>query len=208
MIKTQNKTTIVFIALSLVLSLQPALAQPGDNIFDDGDSVGEEQIKEKEALRKMRSEMDAINSEIKGGLEELQQVNQQFQNRANKAQVTEVHLFARNGSWETRKGDSVHCLSYNGRLPGPVIRAKKGDNLKIVLHNQLDQPTSLYFHGLPVPHEVNGLPRKDAGLVPAGGTFAYQFTATKEGTFWYHPQVVHADQRLELQQDRHGQDED
>ncbi len=188
--------SIVMFALSLALSLQPASAQPGSNIFDDGDSVGEEQIKEKEELRKMRSEMDEINSEIKGGLEELQQVNQQFQNRASKAQVTEVHLFARKGAWETRKGDSVHCLSYNGSLPGPVIRAKKGDNLKIVLHNQLDQPTSLYFHGLPVPHEVNGLPRKEAGLVPAGGTFAYQFVANKEGTFWYHPQVVHADQRL------------
>lgn len=164
--------------------------------LDEVGSVAEEQAKEKEELKKMRSEMEQINSEIGGALNELQQVNAQFQRRAAKAKVKEVHLFARQGAWEIRKGEKIHVLSYNGRLPGPIIRARQGDNVRIVLHNQLKEPTSLYFHGLKVPHEVNGLPRKGAGLVPPGGTYAYQFIARQTGTFWYHPQIVHANQRL------------
>ncbi len=176
----------------LAVAQAPALA-----FLDEVGSVAEEQAKEKEELKKMRSEMDQINSEIGGALNELQQVNSQFQNQANKNNnLKEVHLFARQSNWDIRKGDSISVLSYNGHLPGPVIRARQGENIRIVLHNQLKQPTSLYFHGLKVPHEVNGLPRKGSGLVPPGGTYAYQFVAGQTGTFWYHPQIVHANQRL------------
>ena len=158
-------------------------------------SVAEEQAKEKEYLKKMRSEVNQINSEINGALNQLQQVNQQYQKRANQ-KIQEFHLFARNTKFSPRKGDEIGCLSYNGKVPGPVIRVKQGDPVKIVLHNQLKTDTSLYFHGLKAPHEVNGLPRKGAGIVGAGQSFVYQFIPKNSGTFWYHPQVVHANQRL------------
>jgi len=116
-----------------------------------------------------------------------QQVKQQ-------ASLQEVHLIAKEGSWEVVPGATAAGLTYNGQQPGPVIRVKEGDSVKVILHNQLKSPTSLYFHGMTLPHNIGGLPRKDAGLVTAGKTYAFSFIAPAAGTYWYHPQIVHADQ--------------
>jgi FtsP/CotA-like multicopper oxidase with cupredoxin domain len=85
-------------------------------------------------------------------------------------------------------------LTYNGQLPGPVIRVKEGTPVRIVLHNNMRAPTSLCLQGLVLPQAIAGLPRKDAGMVAPGATYAFQFTAPAPGTYWYHPQVVHCDQ--------------
>ena len=197
MIQTNNKlySTITAYALLLFLALFCSTTQARADFLDEVGSVGEEQAKEKEYLKQMRSEMNQINSEISGALNELKQVNQKHQQRANQ-QIQEFHLFARNGIFNPRKGEEINGLSYNGKVPGPMIRVRQGLPVKIVLHNQLDTSTSLYFHGLKAPHEVNGLPRKGAGIVEKGESFVYQFIPTSTGTFWYHPQVVHANQRL------------
>lgn len=165
------------------------------SLLDEAGSVGEEQIKEKQELGNMRSEMDGITKEIDGALNELQNLTKKYQSNAN-AKVFEMHLFARESKCAPLKGQSVNCLTYNGKIPGPVIRVRQGTRVKVVLHNQLKTSTSLYFHGLRAPHQVNGLPRKGAGIVPPGESFIYQFIANNSGTFWYHPQVVHANQRL------------
>jgi FtsP/CotA-like multicopper oxidase with cupredoxin domain len=86
-------------------------------------------------------------------------------------------------------------LTYNGKIPGPPIRVPEGQPVRIVLHNQLKVPTSLVFHGVVVPQSVGGLPKKDSGIVKPGEAYAYQFVPSKAGTFWYHPQVINADQK-------------
>lgn len=184
-------TSLMFAIFINILAAQPARA----GFLDEVGSVAEEQAKEKEELKKMRNEVKDINDTIGGAMNQLNQLNDQMTQQQSQ-NLKEIHLFARDGSWQTRDGDESECLMYNGKIPGPVIQVTQGDPVKIVLHNQMKTSTSLYFHGLKLPHELGGLPRSGQGLVEPGQSFVFQFIAEQPGTYWYHPQIVHADQKL------------
>lgn len=188
---TALKAIMVFAFGWLLLACPSAFA---DMDFD-GD-LGEEQMKEKMELQNMKNEMGDVKGTINDALDQLQnlsnQVKEQQRAQANKK---EIHLFAREADWETYPGSRVHCLTYNGKIPGPAIRITEGEAVQIILHNQLKVPTSLHLHGLILPHSIDGLPRAGAGIVEPGGTYAYQFIPKQTGTYWYHPQVIHATQK-------------
>lgn len=76
--------------------------------------------------------------------------------------------------------------TYNGTSPGPTIRARLGDAVVVTVRNELDDPTTVHWHGLHVPVEMDGVPGTVAPI-PPGGTFEYRFVVTQAGTFWYHP---------------------
>ena len=76
---------------------------------------------------------------------------------------------------------------YNGSHPGPVIRARQGGEVKVRLHNQLPQPTTVHWHGLRVPNAFDGVPGFTQPPIASGETFTYRFVAQDAGTFWYHP---------------------
>jgi FtsP/CotA-like multicopper oxidase with cupredoxin domain len=157
--------------------------------------MGAEQAQERQEMQNMREEMKDIKSTINdavGGMSQLK-----AQQGAPQANVREMHLIAKSAACELLPGVSAECLTYNGKLPGPVIRVAEGDAVRIVLHNQLKTPTSLLFQGLTVPQSVGGLPRKAAGMVLPGQAFAYQFIAKQPGTYWYHPQITQSDQKTE-----------
>lgn len=159
--------------------------------IDDAADLSTQQAQEKQELNDMRKEM----GDIKSIMNEAQQGMEQLRQKAAHAQsLQEVHLIARDAAWEVANGVSTMLFTYNGQLPGPVIRVKEGTPVRIVLHNQLREPTSLCLHGLVLPQAIAGLPRKEAGMVAPGATYAFQFNALTAGTYWYHPQVVHADQ--------------
>jgi FtsP/CotA-like multicopper oxidase with cupredoxin domain len=80
----------------------------------------------------------------------------------------------------------VEGYAYNGQVPGPTIRVQKGDVLTVDIRNELDQPTTVHWHGLSVPYEMDGVTWTDEGI-PPGGSFQAVFTANEVGTFWYHP---------------------
>jgi FtsP/CotA-like multicopper oxidase with cupredoxin domain len=84
-------------------------------------------------------------------------------------------------------GQPVRLLTYNGSFPGPLIRAREGDLLRVALVNRLDEPTNLHFHGLHVLPGGNG--DNVFVEVPPGGRFVHELTvpAGHGGTFWYHP---------------------
>ena len=75
---------------------------------------------------------------------------------------------------------------YNDLLPGPQIEVFEGDEVEILFKNQLPEPTTVHWHGLPVPSDQDGNPQDS---VPAGGERTYRFTLPKgsAGTYWYHP---------------------
>ena len=108
--------------------------------------------------------------------------------------MQEFHLFCKAAHCEIAPGKIVDCLTYNGILPGPPIRVKEGQLVRLIVHNQLDTPTSLHLHGMILPVSVDGLPSK-SGLIAPGQSYAYQFVAKPVGTYWYHPQIMHADQK-------------
>jgi FtsP/CotA-like multicopper oxidase with cupredoxin domain len=83
-------------------------------------------------------------------------------------------------------GQEIQGYAYNDTVPGPTLRAKVGDRVRVEITNLLADPTSVHWHGLRVPIAVDG----DAWNVPAiapGGTFVAEFVVTDPGTFWYHP---------------------
>jgi len=75
---------------------------------------------------------------------------------------------------------------YNGSVPGPMIEANEGDRVRVVLHNQLPEPTTIHWHGLEVPVEMDGTPFISQPPIEPGGSFAYEFTLHQNGTFFYH----------------------
>ncbi len=102
--------------------------------------------------------------------------------------VVAVNLEARPTQLELRPGVQTEVWTYNGTLPGPLIRAKVGDRLKVHFVNHLPEPTTIHWHGLRVPAAMDGSEAMQAP-VPPGGTFDYEFTLLDAGTYWYHPHV-------------------
>jgi FtsP/CotA-like multicopper oxidase with cupredoxin domain len=78
-------------------------------------------------------------------------------------------------------------LAYHGMVPGPMIRLKKGDELRVRLVNRLDLPTTLHWHGYRAPSAMDGAAGVTQAAVAPGASFDYRFKAADSGTFWYRP---------------------
>ncbi|MBU8541806.1 multicopper oxidase family protein [Falsiroseomonas tokyonensis] len=78
---------------------------------------------------------------------------------------------------------------YDGRVPGPEIRVRQGERLRVVLENRLPEETTIHWHGLRVPNAMDGVPHLTQPPIAPGESFAYEFDATDAGTYWYHPHV-------------------
>jgi FtsP/CotA-like multicopper oxidase with cupredoxin domain len=97
-----------------------------------------------------------------------------------------VHLEARSVRWELAPGRTVSAMAYNGQIPGPIIRAREGERLRIALKNELPEPTTVHWHGVDVPNGMDGVPEVTQKPVAPGETFVYEFDARPAGTRWYH----------------------
>ena len=80
----------------------------------------------------------------------------------------------------------VTAYSYNGQVPGPLIRVTQGDKVRVILKNELPEPTTIHWHGIQVPNAMDGVPGMTQDPVQPGGSFTYEFEAKPAGTFWYH----------------------
>ena len=108
--------------------------------------------------------------------------------------VVEVDLTARIAEVEMAPGTRVQAWTYNGSLPGPLIRAKVGDRLIVHFVNELDEPTTLHWHGVRVPIEMDGVPGISQPEVKKGESFTYDFVLRDASLYWYHPHVMSAAQ--------------
>lgn len=77
--------------------------------------------------------------------------------------------------------------SYDGRVPGPLLRAKQGERLRVLLANALPQASTVHWHGIRLPNAMDGVPHLTQKPVVPGGEFLYEFTLPDAGTYWYHP---------------------
>ncbi len=100
--------------------------------------------------------------------------------------VREIHLETREVLWELAPGKRIKAMAYNGQIPGPGIRLKEGERVRIVLKNALPEPTTIHWHGVNVPNPMDGVPGVTQKPVQPGGTFIYEFEARPAGTRWYH----------------------
>lgn len=91
------------------------------------------------------------------------------------------------------------AMTFNGTVPGPQIRVQLGNEVEITLKNELDEPTTIHWHGLPVPNNMDGIPGVTMNAVQPGESFTYKFKADVPGTYWYHSHqegVVQVDKGL------------
>ena len=83
-------------------------------------------------------------------------------------------------------GRRTLAVTVNGRFPGPLIRLKEGQDVRLKVVNTLDEDTSIHWHGLLVPYTMDGVPGISFPGIPPGETFTYAFTVRQAGTYWYH----------------------
>lgn len=88
----------------------------------------------------------------------------------------------------------LRVWAYNGQVPGPTLRVKLGETIRVRFTNQLPQATTIHWHGVRVPNGMDGVPSLTQPPIPPGGTFTYEFTPKDAGTFWYHPHLRASEQ--------------
>jgi FtsP/CotA-like multicopper oxidase with cupredoxin domain len=107
----------------------------------------------------------------------------------------EFAITARPTWWNLYQGQRVAAWTYNGTMPGPTIRVRNGERVRIKFRNSLPDPTTVHWHGVDVPNSRDGVPGVTQKPIPPGGTFDYEFTARPAGdprgggTFLYHSHV-------------------
>ena len=78
------------------------------------------------------------------------------------------------------------ALTLNNSLPGPLLRWREGDTVSLRVRNRLAQDTSIHWHGILLPANMDGVPGLSFAGIPPGGDYLYQFTLRQSGTYWYH----------------------
>lgn len=100
--------------------------------------------------------------------------------------LREFTLTASEFDWDLMFDAPVKVWGFNGTMPGPEIRVREGDTVRITLKNDLPVPTTIHWHGVNVPNAMDGVAGLNQAPVDPGQEFVYEFTATPAGTRWYH----------------------
>ena len=98
----------------------------------------------------------------------------------------EVIDLAVRGGRRLVQGRSGHGIAVNGSVPGPLIRLREGQNVRLNVTNHLDEDTSIHWHGLLVPFQYDGVPGISFPGIKPHTTFVYDFPIRQSGTYWYH----------------------
>ena len=109
--------------------------------------------------------------------------------------VREFTLVAEGFGWEIMPGVTVRAWGYNRTMPGPEIRVREGDLVRVTLQNKLPVGTTIHWHGLDVPPAMDGPVGLNQAAVAPGDSFTYEFIATNPGSRWYH---AHADPKYQI----------
>ena len=88
--------------------------------------------------------------------------------------------------WETEPGKRVRAWAYNGVVPGPQIRVREGDRVRINVKNERTESTAVHFHGLEIPNDQDGVPFITQPPIKPGASYTYEFTVPNAGSHMYH----------------------
>lgn len=88
--------------------------------------------------------------------------------------------------WNILPDVAVDAYAYNHQVPGPRLQMTEGDHVRINFHNNLPESTTVHWHGLIVPNEMDGPANITQKPVPPGGSYTYEFTVGQSGTYFYH----------------------
>ena len=100
--------------------------------------------------------------------------------------VKEFDLTASVVRWNVLPDVPVLAYAFNEQVPGPRLQFTQGDRVRINVRNDLPEPTTVHWHGLDVPNQMDGPAEITQDPIPVGGTFTYEFNVNQAGTFFYH----------------------
>ena len=100
--------------------------------------------------------------------------------------VREFELTCEKIRWEVTPGVIVDALSYNGQIPGPIIRVTEDERVRVKVTNKTDQTTGVHWHGQRVVNKMDGVPFLTQPVIKPGETFVYDFVARPFGSHMYH----------------------
>ncbi|MDU2613492.1 MAG: multicopper oxidase domain-containing protein, partial [Pseudomonas aeruginosa] len=83
-------------------------------------------------------------------------------------------------------GSPATAMTINGSLPGPTLRWREGDNVTLRVRNRLAEDTSIHWHGIILPANMDGVPGLSFEGIAPGGLYEYRFKVRQNGTYWYH----------------------
>ncbi|MFS0728387.1 multicopper oxidase family protein [Paenibacillus sp. 1P07SE] len=98
----------------------------------------------------------------------------------------EFTLTAKISNQEIAPGNTFPVWTFNNSVPGPELRVQQGETVEINLINELPEPVTIHWHGIPVPNNMDGIPGVTQNAVQPGESFTYEFKAEFPGTYWYH----------------------
>jgi FtsP/CotA-like multicopper oxidase with cupredoxin domain len=108
-----------------------------------------------------------------------------------KTDPTPRRLELRAGTAKLRGGDreATAVWGFEGAVPGPVLKVKRGGEVWVTAANELPVPTAIHWHGLRLDNRMDGVPPLTQAAIRPGSSFDYRFACPDAGTFWYHPEV-------------------
>ena len=87
---------------------------------------------------------------------------------------------------KTIDGKEGGAIGINGTVPGPLIRMKEGEEVMLRVKNELEEDTSIHWHGIILPFQMDGVPGVSFDGIKPGETFEYRYPVNQNGTYWYH----------------------
>jgi manganese oxidase len=137
--------------------------------------------------RRRADEMDAMHEKgMKAFPAKTQGKGNQIMKPRIDGGVKVFELTAKPIQWEVEPGKFVEAWAYNEQVPGPQIRVREGDRVRIVLKNELPESTVIHFHGLELPNGLDGVPFVTQPPVKPGDAYTYEFTVPNSGSHMYH----------------------
>lgn len=127
----------------------------------------------------------ALRQEFEGAYPEAAPASTGLRTWSIVAEPSEVEVF---------DGHTLKVWAYNGQIPGPTLRIRLGQTVRVRFTNKLPQPTTIHWHGVRVPNAMDGVPGVTQLPVLPGETFVYEYTPKDAGTYWFHPHVRSAEQ--------------
>jgi FtsP/CotA-like multicopper oxidase with cupredoxin domain len=102
--------------------------------------------------------------------------------------------------WKISESKEITAWGFNEMIPGPMLKADKGDRLVIKVLNNLSEPTVIHWHGIQLPAEMDGTDSVQTPIAP-GEEFEYNFIVPDAGTFWYHS---HQNETVQMERGVYG----
>ena len=150
-----------------------------------GSVCGGDTRSERDAMEPARTAAERAADEFAGALLEA---------APNDGELRSFEIVAAPSQHALADDRRIQVWAYGGRVPGPELRIRLGDTLRVALRNELPQETTIHWHGVRVPNAMDGVPHLTQPPVQPGESFTYEFTPKDAGTFWYHPHVRSSEQ--------------